>query len=57
MVLKGNRIKEKRRRKSNAALHSQWGNAGGPAKQVKRMLNGDFIDMAELLKDNMEIKR
>ena len=27
------------------------------AKLVKRILNGDFIDMVELLKDNMEIER
>ena len=28
-----------------------------PAKLVKRILNSDFIDMADLLKDNMEIER
>ena len=28
-----------------------------PAKLVERILRGDFIDMAELLKDNMEVAR
>lgn len=28
-----------------------------PAKLVRRILKGEFIDMAELLKDNMEVQR
>ncbi len=28
-----------------------------PAKLVKRILKGDYVDMAELLKDNMEVER
>ena len=28
-----------------------------PAKLVKRILKGDFVDMAELLKDNIEAER
>ena len=28
-----------------------------PAKLVKKIRKGEFIDMAELLKDNMEVER
>ena len=28
-----------------------------PAKLVRKILSGDFVDMAELLKDNMEAER